>query len=122
MAPNYQEQPATAEGYASNREVHTFGELARQLDVDPLVLVNFLIEHRAKLDGAVHGPGPYFVGPNVTLADLVQAAGGTDSWADESGVELLTTVVDSRNGRAASQRADLAAAPGNSGQLCRAPP
>jgi protein involved in polysaccharide export with SLBB domain len=107
MAPNYQEQPAAAEGYASNREVHTFGELSRQLDIDPLVLVNFLIDHRAKLDGAVHGPGPYFVGPNVTLSDLVEAAGGTDSWADESGIELLTTVVDSRNGRAASQRQTL---------------
>jgi polysaccharide export outer membrane protein len=107
MAPNYQDQPASAEGFASNREVHTFGELARQLNVDPLVLVNFLIDHRAKMDGAVHGPGPYFVGPNVTLSDLVQAAGGTDSWADESGVELLTTVVDSRNGRAASQRQTL---------------
>jgi polysaccharide export outer membrane protein len=104
MAPNYQVQPVTQEGYATNREVHTFGELARQLDVDPLVLVNFLIEHRVRLDGAVHGPGPYFVGSNVPLSDLVQAAGGTDSWADESGVELLTTVVDSRSGRAASQR------------------
>jgi polysaccharide export outer membrane protein len=106
-APNYQDQPAVGEAFASNREVHTFGELSRQLDIDPLVLVNFLIDHRAKLDGAVHGPGPYFVGPNVTLSDLVQAAGGTDSWADESGIELLTTVVDSRNGRAASQRQTL---------------
>jgi protein involved in polysaccharide export with SLBB domain len=106
-APNYQEQQTMGEGFASNREVHNFGELSRQLNVDPLVLVNFLIDHRAKLDGAVHGPGPYFVGPSATLADLVQAAGGTDSWADESGVELLTTVVDSRNGRAASQRQTL---------------
>jgi len=71
------------------------------------VLINFLIDHRARLDGAVRGPGPYFVGPNVSLADLVQAAGGTVSWADESGVELLTTVVDGRNGRAASQRQTL---------------
>ena len=107
LAPNYQEQPATAEGFASNREVHTFGELSRQLNIDPLVLVSFLMDHRVRLDGAVHGPGSYFVGPNVTLSDLVQAAGGTASWADESGVELLTTVVDSRNGRAASQRQTL---------------
>ena len=106
-APNFQDQPAVPGGYASNREAHTFGELARQLDVDPLVLVNFLIDHRARLDGAVRGPGSYFVGPNVSLADLVQAAGGTVSWADESGVELLTTAVDSINGRAASQRQTL---------------
>ncbi len=106
-APNYQEQPIAPGAFASNQEVQTFGELSRQLGMDPLVLINFLIDHRARLDGAVRGPGPYFVGPNVSLADLVQAAGGTVSWADESGVELLTTVVDSRNGRSASQRQTL---------------
>jgi len=107
LAPNYQDQPALPGSFASNQEVQTFGELARQLGADPLVLINFLIDHRARLDGAVRGPGPYFVGPNVSLADLVQAAGGTVSWADESGVELLTTAVDSRNGRAVSQRQTL---------------
>jgi len=107
MAPNYLEQPVSPGGYASNREARTFGELARQLDVDPLILINFLIDHRARLDGAVRGPGPYFVGPNVSLADLVQAAGGTVSWADENGVELLTTMVDNRSGRAATQRQTL---------------
>jgi len=107
LAPNYQDQPAAPGSFASNQEVQTFGELSRQLGMDPLVLINFLIDHRARLDGAVRGPGPYFVGPNVSLADLVQAAGGTVSWADESGVELLTTAVDSRNGRAASQRQTL---------------
>jgi polysaccharide export outer membrane protein len=106
-APNYMDQPASSAGFASNQEVHTFGELSRQLGVDPLVLVNFLIDHRARLDGAVNGPGPYFVGPNATLNDLVQAAGGTAKWADESGVELLTTAVDSRTGRAATQRQTL---------------
>jgi polysaccharide export outer membrane protein len=113
-AANYMDQPASSTGYASNQEVHTFGELARQLGVDPLVLVNFLIDHRARLDGAVNGPGPYFIGANATLNDLVQAAGGTAKWADESGVELLTTAVDSRTGRAASQRQTL---PLNQGTL-----
>jgi len=107
LPQNYQEQPVAPGDYASNREAHTFGELSRQLGVDPLVLVNFLIDHRAQLEGAVRGPGTYFVGPNVSLNDLVQAAGGTLSWADESGVELLTTAVDSRSGRAASQRQTL---------------
>ena len=107
MAPNYQDQPVNPGDFASNREARTFGELTRQLNVDPLVLVNFLIDHRARLDGAVRGPGPYFVGPDVSLNDLVQAAGGTVSWADESGVELLSTVVDNNSGRAASQRQTL---------------
>jgi polysaccharide export outer membrane protein len=107
MPLNYQEQPVGAGGFASNQEVHTFGELSRQLGVDPLVLINFLIDHRARLDGAVRGPGSYFIGPNASLNDVVQAAGGTISWADESGVELITTTVDSTSGRAASQRRTL---------------
>lgn len=111
--PNYQEQPVNSGGFASNREVHSFGELSRQLGVDPLVLVNFLIDHRARLDGAVRGPGTYFIGPNASLQDLVQAAGGTVSWADQSGVELLTTVVDIANGSAASQRRVLPLHQGN---------
>ncbi|MBA2587644.1 MAG: SLBB domain-containing protein [Alphaproteobacteria bacterium] len=106
-AANFQDQPVEQGDFATNREAHTFGEFTRQLGVDPLVMVNFLIDHRARLDGAVRGPGTYLVGPSVSLADLVQAGGGTVSWADESGVELLTTAVDNRSGRAASQRQTL---------------
>ena len=102
-AQNFEDSPVSSGRYVANREVRTFGELVRQLDVDPLVLVNFLIEHRARLDGAVRGPGSYFVGPNVALNDLVQAAGGTINWADESGVELITTAVDHQTGKAATQ-------------------
>lgn len=104
MPQNYQDQMLRVGEFASNREVQTFGELVRQLNMDPLVLVNFLIDHRARLDGAVMGPGFYFVGPNVSLSDLVLAAGGTASGADESGVELVSTVVDAVHGRSASQR------------------
>lgn len=107
LAPNYQDQVIGSGGFPANREARTFGELSRQLGVDPLVLVNFLIDHRARLDGAVRGPGAYFIGPNVSLNDLVQAAGGTANWADESGVELLTTAVDGNGGRSASQRQTL---------------
>jgi protein involved in polysaccharide export with SLBB domain len=101
---NYMEQPSSPGGFASNREVQTFGQLARQLGVDPLILINFLIENRVRIDGAVAGPGSYFIGPSVPLQDLVQAAGGTANWADQSGVELTTTSVDNQNGRAATRR------------------
>ncbi len=106
-AQNFEEAPVSAGRYVSNREIRTFGELVRQLDVDPLVLINFLMEHRARLDGAVRGPGSYFVGPNVALNDLVQAAGGTINWADETGVELITTAIDHQNGRAATRHQSL---------------
>jgi polysaccharide export outer membrane protein len=104
---NFTEQSVDKNHFAFNREVQTFGQLARQLGIDPLILVNFLIDHRARLEGAVHGPGYYFVGPSVTLNDLVQAAGGTVNWADESGIELISTSVDRQTGRAATQRTSL---------------
>jgi protein involved in polysaccharide export with SLBB domain len=94
-------------GYVSNRDAQTFGQLVRQLDIDALVLINFLVEHRARLEGAVRGSGDYLIGPNVSLADMVQAAGGVVNWADESGVELITTTLDRSSGRSSTQRETL---------------
>lgn len=107
LGANYMEVPVAPGGFASNREVQTFGQLVRQLGADPLVLINFLIDNRVRLDGAVAGPGFYFVGPNVPLKDVVQAAGGTANWADQSGVELTTTAVDNQSGHAITQRQTL---------------
>jgi protein involved in polysaccharide export with SLBB domain len=112
-APNFTQQSVPSGGFALNREVQTFGQFSRQLSVDPLVLVNFLIDHRARLDGAVRGPGSYFVGPNATLDDLVQAAGGTLNWADTSSVELISTAVDVETGRAITGRRVLALGKGD---------
>jgi polysaccharide export outer membrane protein len=106
-AQNFQEAPLSTGRFAPNREIKTFGELVRQLDVDPLILINFLIEHRARLDGAVRGPGSYFVGPNATLNDMVQVAGGTLNWADETGVELITTAIDRQTGKAVTRQQSL---------------
>jgi protein involved in polysaccharide export with SLBB domain len=106
-ASNFQTIDATSGQIASNREITNFADLARQLNVDQLVLVNFLADHQVLLNGAVSGPGSYFIGPSVVLQDLVQAAGGTANWADESGVELITTVVDRQTGRSATRRTEL---------------
>jgi len=99
LAPNFQDVETEAERFAANREAETFGQLVRQLDVDPLILINFLVEQRARLDGAVRGPGTYLIGPSTTLSDLVQAAGGAVNWADQKGVELITTVLDRESGK-----------------------
>jgi protein involved in polysaccharide export with SLBB domain len=106
-ARNFIASPEDTENYAANREAETFGQVIRQLDVDPLILVNFLVDHRARLEGAVRGPGDYLIGPNVSLQDVVVAAGGTVNWSDESGVELITTVLDRESGRSATQRQTL---------------
>lgn len=106
-AENFQDQDVRAGQYATNREIKSFADLAHQLDFDPLVLANFLMDHQVTIDGAVRGPGDYFVGPNVPLQDLVEAAGGTINWADQSGVELISTSVDAQTGRAETRRLTL---------------
>ena len=99
LAANFQGAEEESARFAMNREVQTFGQLLRQLNVEPLVLINFLVEHRARLDGAVRGPGDYLIGPSTSLQDMVQAAGGTVGWADQKGVELITTLIDREGGK-----------------------
>jgi len=106
-ALNFESTDSATGQIARNRSISNFGDLARQLGVDQLVLVNFLMDHQVDLSGAVSGPGYYFVGPNVPLQDLVSAAGGTTNWADESGVELITTAVDNPSGQSATRRVQL---------------
>ena len=104
---NLQPEATPAGGVASNQAVTTFGQLAAQLGVSPIVLANFLLDHVVNVSGAVRGPGIYPIGPGVSLQDVVQAAGGTLNWADESGVELTTTKVDRESGKAVTRRISL---------------
>ena len=98
-ALNFQEQATPPGVYAPNREATTITQLAQQLNVDPLILINFLLDQTITVDGAVRGPGTYFSGPGTTLQDLVQVAGGTMSVADVSGVEVISTIIDQQSGR-----------------------
>jgi protein involved in polysaccharide export with SLBB domain len=113
VAANFQTATTDTAGFAANLEAQTFGQLVRQLDVDPLVLINFLAENRVRLDGAVRGPGDYLIGPSASLQDVVQAAGGTVNWADQKGVELITTLMDRETGRATTVLRTLPLTNGN---------
>ena len=107
LAPNL-EQPLQNTGATPlNTEVCSLRQLAEQLDVDVIVLLNFLADHEVTLDGAVRGPGSYIIGPGVNLHDLVMVAGGTARWADRSGVELTTTDIDQASGSATTVRRNL---------------
>ncbi len=107
LAANFQQENVVPGSFATNQAANSLDELAQQLGVDSGVLINFLLDHQATLEGAVRGPGLYFVGESVELRDLVQAAGGTINWADQSGIELITTAVDGPTGRAVTRRVDL---------------
>jgi protein involved in polysaccharide export with SLBB domain len=104
FAPNLEEEPAVPEQMPSNREVTRLSQLATQLHVDPLVLANFLQDHSVNVDGAVRGAGLYFVGPEASLQSLLMAAGGVETWADKSSVEVISTNVDANAGAAQTLR------------------
>lgn len=107
QAQNFENQIAPSGGVPLNVEVTSIDQLAQQLDVDSTVLIGFLTDHEVTLDGAVRGPGSYVVGPGINLHDLVMVAGGTVRWADESGVELISTSVDQATGYAHTIRKTL---------------
>lgn len=107
LAPNFEEQTAPVGSTPLNLEVTTLSQLADQLDVDPVVLLNFLADHQVTLDGAVRGPGSYVIGPGINLHDLVMVAGGTVGWADRSGVELISTDINQESGSAITIRKNL---------------
>jgi protein involved in polysaccharide export with SLBB domain len=104
---NFVEQSTEPGRFDINREIQTFGQLSRQLGVDPVILVNFLIDNRIRLDGAVRGPGYYLVGQDVMFPELLAAAGGAQTWVDESSAEVITTAVDPASGRAVTARRNL---------------
>lgn len=107
-APNFEEEVAPTGTVPQNVSATTLNGIASQLRIDTPVLISFLEDHEATLDGAVRAPGVYVVGPGVNLHDLVTVAGGTDRWADESGVELITTDVNKVSGSARTVRKTLA--------------
>jgi polysaccharide export outer membrane protein len=106
-AANFEQEVPTPGTVATNTEVTTLTQLAGQLGVDKIVLLNFLSDHEVTLDGAIRGPGAYVVGPDINLHDLVMVAGGTVQWADKSGVELISTAVNQSTGSATTIRKNL---------------
>jgi len=101
---NLQEQSLAGMQEPTNTEVKNFGELARQLSFDPRILAHFLLDHAATISGAVRGEGLYIIGPHVNLPELLAAAGGTNSRADQSSVELISSDVDVNTGVAVNHR------------------
>jgi protein involved in polysaccharide export with SLBB domain len=93
-------------------ELRHVKRVADLLKVEPAILTKFLLDYQVILGGAVRGSGNYFVGPDLPLGTLLQAAGGTLNQSDKTGVERVSTVVDAVTGqtRTATQILDLSKA------------
>ncbi len=109
---NLQEGPRLTGRVPTNIEVKRVVDLASQLRVDPLVLINFLADRSVNVDGAVQGPGLYLVGPDADIQSLLTAAGGVSRWADKSAVEVISTTVDPNLGKSQTERRTLSLAGG----------
>jgi polysaccharide biosynthesis/export protein len=111
-AQNLQTEMTAPDEFASNRQASTPTQLASQLNVDPLVLMNFLNDTTVTVDGAVRGPGMYLVGPDADLQSLIAASGGLSRWADRSALEIISTSINAETGEAQTRRRTVSLAGG----------
>jgi protein involved in polysaccharide export with SLBB domain len=104
LGQNLQEQSLAVGQVPTNQEVTTTTQLAAQLQVDPVVLMDFMRDHVVNVGGAVRGTGLYLVGPDADIKSVLQAAGGLARWADRTNIEVISTEVDADRGVAKTQR------------------
>jgi protein involved in polysaccharide export with SLBB domain len=102
-APNFQDAGTSVSEFPLNETIETFGQLVRQLQVDPVVLMHFLNDRKISISGSSLGAGLYLVGPQTTVHDLIAAAGGTSEWTDISRVELISSSVSPQIGSATTE-------------------
>jgi len=115
---NLQTETTAPGGYATNRAAVTPTQIAGQLYVDPVTLLNFLQDHTVTLDGAIRDSGLYVVGPDTELQSLMQAAGGLSTWANRNAIEVTSTAVDMSAGVARTNRITLSLnAPNGAGYI-----
>lgn len=102
------DQQNSSQGSVSiTSEATNVATLGSQIGIDPTVLISALADHRVNLLGAVRAPGIFLVGGSNTLGELVASAGGTQNWANLSGVDLTRTVVDQKTGKFRTKRVSL---------------
>lgn len=87
-------------------------DLAVQLRVDDLVLVNFLDDRAINIDGAVNGPGLYFIGPDANINAVLAAAGGLSRQADRTNIDVISTILDTATGSSQTEHRKLTLAGG----------
>jgi polysaccharide biosynthesis/export protein len=104
LGQNLEEQPLAVGEVPTNQDVSTVSQLARQLEVDPVAVINFLRDHKVTVGGAVRAAGLYLVGPDSDVASLLEAAGGVSLWANKNAVTVVSTAIDSETGTSRTER------------------
>jgi polysaccharide biosynthesis/export protein len=79
--------------------------VALKLGVTPETLLRLVADHVIWVEDEVRDPGPYPATDGITLAEMIQLAGGVLRQADLSAVEVSSKDVDSESGVARTSRA-----------------
>lgn len=121
LGQNLEQQSLAVGQVPTNQEVSNATQMARQLEVDPVVFVNFLRDHTASVQGAVGRSGDYFVGPDADISSVLQAAGGLQRWANRSNLEVIETHVDPDTGASQTVRREISLAQASTAQFVISP-
>jgi polysaccharide export outer membrane protein len=86
-------------------------QIASNLGVPTVELVNSARDYLVTINGEVRNPGPYLAVGDTSLGALVAAAGGVQREADLSSVEITSTIIDTSNGTSRTVRNSLRVTP-----------
>lgn len=89
---------------AGNAKPVSLDQVANNLNVPTLELVNAARDYLVWVGGEVRNPGAYLAVPDTSLASLIAAAGGVQREADLSAVEITSTVINTESGTSRTVR------------------
>jgi protein involved in polysaccharide export with SLBB domain len=73
-------------------------DIATELGLDPITLINLAGDYLITVVGDVHEPGPYLAVGGTPLGSMLDVAGGLQLQADLSWVEVTSTQIDASSG------------------------
>ncbi len=82
-------------------------QIAANLGIPTIELVNSARDYLVTIDGEVRNPGSYLAVGDTSLASLIAAAGGIQREADLSAVEITSTLIDTETGTSRTVRNSL---------------
>lgn len=79
-------------------------DLATELGLTPIALVNFAADYLVWVEGDVHDPGSYLAEGGTPLSAMLDAAGGLQLQADLSAITVTSSEIDAASGTSHSVR------------------
>jgi protein involved in polysaccharide export with SLBB domain len=99
---------------ATNKGAQTqvsLDQIASNLGIPTVELVNSARDYLVTINGEVRNPGSYLAVGDTSLGALIAAAGGVQREADLSSVEITSTIIDTNTGTSRTVRNSLRVTP-----------